>query len=496
MVVIRIVILAALSLIRPCVASSGNCRGDASIVCSQLDQNFTSALFLPDETEYPKLRSENWSQTAWRKPSCIFRPANAQQVQQVVAMLVKSNVCFAVRSGGHSPDPTAANIDNGVLVDLSGLNRVENRPSDQVAVIGSGLRWGEVYSQLQPHNVTVVGGRVLDVGVGGLTLGGGLSYLSDLYGLVCDNVVNFELVLANGSLTNANQTHNADLFWALKGGGNNFGIVTALTLVTYPDMQVWGGVKTYDMKDLPALYAAMLRYQSVRDKDPYANLMLQGFITSTSAVVVLNLIYLGPKESPPAFAPFYGINATSDSTKISSFTEFLATQGPVNFPRRVDWRTTSFTPNAAVYRKIHDLLTATGNSNLLRQITSVPDGTVAFGVQPISANVMAQGALRGGNALGLSAVNQTWHVLDVGWQLEKDDARVHAATRKMTDEIEVASRAEDAYLPYLFMNDASWDQDVIGHYGARNVARMKLVRAKYDPKNTLQRLMPGGFKLH
>ena len=119
----------------------------------------------------------------------------------------------------------------------------------------------------------------------------------------------------------------------MKGGGNNFGIVAAFSLSTYADMQVWGGVKTYAMQDLPALYEAMLQYQSVPQKDPYANLMLQGFITSGSAVVVLNLIYFKPEESSPAFAPFYSINATGDSTKVSSFTEFLATQGPVNFPR-------------------------------------------------------------------------------------------------------------------------------------------------------------------
>lgn len=86
--------------------------------------------------------------------------------------LVESNTRFAIRSGGHSPAPQAANIDGGVLIDLSGFNEVKYEQSDQVAKIGSGLTWGEVYSQLDPFGVTVVGGRVGGVGVGGLTIGG------------------------------------------------------------------------------------------------------------------------------------------------------------------------------------------------------------------------------------------------------------------------------------------------------------------------------------
>lgn len=82
---------------------------------------------------------------------------------------------------------------------------------------------GDVYGTLDPFNLTAVGGRILGIGVGGSILGSGLSYLTDLYGLACDNVVNFEVVLADGSLVNANNTSNTDLFWALKGGINNFG---------------------------------------------------------------------------------------------------------------------------------------------------------------------------------------------------------------------------------------------------------------------------------
>ncbi|KAK0615335.1 hypothetical protein B0T17DRAFT_593042 [Bombardia bombarda] len=480
------------------------CPRDVAAVCSSLNTNFGTSIAQSTEPEYAGLRTENCvpqspflyrphrSETAWRTPACIFRPSSASDLQDVVTVLVGSNTPFAIRSGGHSPDPHAANIDGGVLIDLSLFNTVTYDAINNVAVIGAGLRWGEVYSQLALHNVTVVGGRVLDVGVGGLLLGSGLSYLSDLYGLACDNVVNFEVVLADGSLVNANAVDNPELFWSLKGGGNNFGIVTAFTLTTIADRQVWGGLKLYDIEYLPDLYTAMLEYQTAAEKDLYANLMLQGFITSSGAAVQLNLIYFKDEVAPAAFAPFYSIPTTADTTTLSSFTDFLATQGPAMFPPRVDWHSSSFEPNADVYSAIHDIVTSSAE---LSTITGVTSGTLAFGVQPITTNLIEQGILKGGNALGLSNVNQTWHVIDLGWQSSADDTTVHTAAKTMKEDIIAAAVGESVDLDYIFANDASWDQDVFGSYGSVNIARLKAAQAIYDPTEVFQRLVPGGFKL-
>ncbi|RYP06146.1 hypothetical protein DL764_003322 [Monosporascus ibericus] len=425
------------------------------VTCGELNESFDAAIFAQDEAEYAELRIENWSQTAWRNPSCIFQPTRLEQLQEVIPLLVESHVPFAIRSGGHSAAPDAANIDEGILIDLSGFNEVEYDASRNVAVVGSGLRWREVYSQLDQFNVTVVGGRVLDVGVGGLILGGGVSYLSGLYGLACDNVVNFEVVLADRSVVDANETHHADLFWGLKGGGNNFGIVTRFTLSTYPVNQVWAGIKGYSFDDLPALHEAMLEYQTSTNDD-YSNLMIQGFPGNRSMSAVVSMIYLKPEESPAAFAPFYRLNTTFDTTHVSSFTEFLSSQGVLGLPPRIDMYTSSFKPNLALYTALHEILT---DSPALEQIHSVTAGVSAFGMQPISTNVVEQGLARGGNALGLSPEAQTY------------------------------------YVPYLFMNDASWDQDVIEHYGEDNVRKLKGIQAKYDPDQVFQKLVPGGFKL-
>ncbi|KAJ2984798.1 hypothetical protein NUW58_g5873 [Xylaria curta] len=194
----------------------------ASSACAYLERALGTGVVLPSEDRYQSMTERNWVQTAWASPTCVVQPTSAEQISLAVKYLAKVEVHFAVRSGGHSPAPLGANINDGVLLDMSGFNSVEYHAQRGTAVVGTGMRWGDVYHHLEQHNVTVVGGRILQVGVGGLTLGSGLSYLTDLYGLACDNVENFEVVLADGSIVNANRHSHTDLWWALKGGANNF----------------------------------------------------------------------------------------------------------------------------------------------------------------------------------------------------------------------------------------------------------------------------------
>ncbi|MCJ1261071.1 hypothetical protein MMC22_000935 [Lobaria immixta] len=374
---------------------------------------------------------------------------------------------------------------------MSKFNKIDYDAANNVVQVGAGMRWADVYQSLDRYNVTVVGGRVLDVGVGGLILGGGLSYLSDLHGLACDNVVNFEVVLANASIANASLESNQDLFWALKGGANNFGIITAFTLSTYPIHQVWGGIKTYSLQQLPALFSSMLEYQSNPKKDPYANLMMQAFTTNASIGAVLNMVYLKPEISPPAFAPFYSIPTTGDTTKLQTLTQMMSGQRVPPLPRS-DWIATSFKPSVSLYQKIASIVVSASELN---DIKSVTGGSLALGLQPISSSVERAGSARGGNALGLESANQTWFVLDLAWWDASGDEKVHTATKMIIDKIDRAAIDEGEHVEYLFMNDASYDQDVIGHYGLENVRKMREVQEKYDPGLVFQRLVPGGWKL-
>ncbi|KAI0598823.1 putative FAD-binding oxidoreductase [Biscogniauxia sp. FL1348] len=463
----------------------------ASAACQYLEGTFATETVLPTDEQYQNLSEVNWVQTAWASPTCIVQPTTAEELSELVKHLVAEDVHFAVRSGGHSPAPLGANINDGVLVDMSKFNAVEYDVSRNVAVVGSGLRWGEVYRQLDQYNVTVVGGRILDVGVGGLALGSGLSYLTDLYGLVCDNVVNFEVVLANGTIVNANAQSNSDLWWALKGGANNFGIVTRFTLNAYPIVNVWGGVKVYSLDSLPALFDAMLAYQTAAQKDPYANLMLQAFPLNSTIGVIVNMVYMKPVESPSVFAPFYNISTVADTTKLQTLTEFLASQTAAELPR-LDWFATSFKPDADLYGTLRTILTSAPE---LDQIKALTAGSIAIGWQPISASAIEAGYARGGNALGLESSNQTWLVLDVGWWDSEDDATARNATNGIINKIEDAAKGADKYVDYIFMNDASIEQPVIEHYGAENVDKLRAAQKRYDPDLVFQNLVPGGFKI-
>lgn len=206
----------------------------ALVTCKKLQHHLGPSLIsLPSDDEYVALREENRSQAGLRDPSCIASPRSATEVAEIVVVLVQDGVPFAVRSGNHESIPSEAGTDQGVLITLSNLNEVSYDAGTGLVTLGSGTRWDAVNAELDKNNVAVVGDRTPDVGVGNATSGCGLSYLSDLYALVCDNVVNYEVVLFDGRIVEANINSNPDLFWALKGGSDNAGIVTKFETKTY-----------------------------------------------------------------------------------------------------------------------------------------------------------------------------------------------------------------------------------------------------------------------
>lgn len=165
-------------------------------------------------------------------------PSSAAEVSQTLTALQSAgdgagDWHVAIRSGGHGSD-NANSITDGIIVDLSRLNATTYDAATNIASVGTGARWGHVYADLEKSGVSVTGGREGVVGVGGLLLGGGVSWYNARTGFACDSVVNYEVVLANGLIINANATNHFDLFRALKGGGSNFGIVTRFDLEAFP----------------------------------------------------------------------------------------------------------------------------------------------------------------------------------------------------------------------------------------------------------------------
>ena len=164
-----------------------------------------------------------------------------------------------------------ANIDGGVTIDMTGLSSVDVNEDHSVASVGAGASWLDAYAYLDPLGKSVAGGRNGAVGVGGLTLGGGISYFSPSVGFTCDTAVNFEVVLAPGKLVNANATSHPDLFKALKGGTNNFGLVTRIDFNTVPISKILGGSVVYNTTHLEAVFTAFANRASAKPYDQHAS---------------------------------------------------------------------------------------------------------------------------------------------------------------------------------------------------------------------------------
>ena len=170
------------------------------------------------------MTTQNRSATCQTLPRCILSPSTALEVGHVLKIARFVNATFAIRSGGSNPNRGWANTNgDGLLIDLHRLNKIELSNDNQTVKVGPGNRWLPVYQALETAGVTVLGGRTPTPGVGGVLLGGGIPNFASEYGMACDMVENFEIVLADSTVVNANPTEHSDLFWGLKGGSANFG---------------------------------------------------------------------------------------------------------------------------------------------------------------------------------------------------------------------------------------------------------------------------------
>ncbi len=186
-------------------------------------------------------------------PALVVRPANADDVASALHYAVRHDLAVSVRSGGHSPVGHSTN-DDGMVLDLARLDAVDVLDADRRLVrVGGGATWGAVAAALDPHGWALTSGDTSDVGVGGLTLGGGIGWMVRSHGLAVDNLVGARVVTAEGRLVTASADENADLFWALRGGGGNFGVVVDFDFVAQEAATVHFGTVTYQLDDTAGL---------------------------------------------------------------------------------------------------------------------------------------------------------------------------------------------------------------------------------------------------
>ncbi len=236
-------------------------------------------------------------------PGLVLRPGDAAQVSDALGYARAQDVALSVRSGGHGVSGRSTN-DGGIVIDLGALNAVEVLDHDRGLVrVGAGARWGSVAQALEPHGLAITSGDYGDVGVGGLATAGGIGLLGRGQGLTIDHVRAAEVVLADGSLVRADTENNADLLWALRGAGGNFGILTAIELEAERLDQVIVSRMVYDASDLETL---LERWGQIVESSPRE---LTSFLYAAGGGVQTTTVYAGEhtERAVAALTPFLDV---------------------------------------------------------------------------------------------------------------------------------------------------------------------------------------------
>ncbi|PHH66619.1 hypothetical protein CDD81_6456 [Ophiocordyceps australis] len=476
----------------------------ATSCCALLSARLGDWTVFPDSAAYNASVSSYFSsQAAAARPACIVLAQNAEHVATAVRILAsappaqeddKQNNCrFAIRSGGHAVDARASNIEGGVTLDLRGLSKIDLDLDRSTALVGVGNTWDAVYTKLDALNLGVNGGRVAGVGVGGLTLGGGISYFGTRYGWTADTVSNFEVVLANGSIVNANRFRNANLFWALKGGGNNFGVVTRIDLDTFQQGSFWGGLLTHPSNVSAEAIHEFVKMNSADSYDPYAALILSwGYTPTFGSAILSNIEYTKDTTSTPAvFAGFVNLPRYSGNTSISTSAKrsLEIAQVQQNHYRQI-WVTQTFVSTQAALQA-----TFTRFNQSIASVSSIPDIVWSYTLEPLPPALYARPGAD--NALGLEDREQALVIalFSASWKNPADDAKAQKASRDIVAAIEQDLKRLNALDPYVYMNYAATWQDPIASYGQVNVKRLREVAASVDPHGVFARQVPGGFKI-
>jgi len=187
-----------------------------------------------------------------RRPGVIARPASTDAVAQIVGFARDHGLALAVRGGGHN-GAGLGTVDDGVVIDLSALRDVHVDPDARTVRVGGGCTWAEVDTATGEHGLATPSGIISTTGVGGLTLGGGLGHLTRKFGLSIDNLLEAEVVLASGRVVRASADEHPDLFWALRGGGGNFGVVTSFVFRLHEVGTVIAGPTLWSLDDAPEI---------------------------------------------------------------------------------------------------------------------------------------------------------------------------------------------------------------------------------------------------
>lgn len=233
----------------------------------ELRARLGSQVIVPDDPEYDDARALHNAMID-KRPAVIARCRSAADIAEALEFARRSNLSVAVRGGGHN-GPGFGSVDGGLVIDLSPMNRVDVDPGRRTARVQGGATWAQVDAATHEYGLATPTGIISTTGVGGLTLGGGHGYLTRKHGLTIDNLLAAEVVLADGKVVTASESERPELFWALRGGGGNFGVVTAFTFRLHPVHTVICGPTAWPSAHTADILSWYRDFMPAQDEDLY-----------------------------------------------------------------------------------------------------------------------------------------------------------------------------------------------------------------------------------
>jgi len=440
---------------------------------SALKSQLRGDLIQPGDASYDEAR-KLYNAMIDKKPGAIARCVDAADVMACVNHARSNGILLAVRGGGHN-GPGLGSCDGGLVIDLSRMRGVRVDPVAKTAQVAGGCVWGDVDHATHPFGLAAASGIISTTGVGGLTLGGGIGHLSRKYGLSIDNLLSVDMVLADGSLVTAHDKLNPDLFWAVRGGGGNFGVVTSFTFRLHPVSTVMAGPIFYAVEDAPVVMKAYQQFITTAPEE------ISGFF----AFMMVPPVDLFPASLHlrTVCGVFWCSTASQARTaELLKPTEswakpLLVGVGPVPFPALQSLFDGLYTPGLQWYWKADfvDHLTDESIALHTKHGSHLPSMHSSMHMYPIDGAVHRVGS----GDTAFSYRKTKWAEVIIG--VDPDPANKDKVTKwakEYWDEVHPFS-APGAYVNFMMDEGTA---RVEATYGP-NYARLQAIKAKVDPGN-------------
>ncbi|KAK2036760.1 FAD binding domain-containing protein [Colletotrichum somersetense] len=465
--------------------------------CSALLRVEGLTVLHPADSLYDIRLDTYYSANAAGPPVCMVLPGTTEDVANIARILSTRNCSFGVRSGAHSAFNGSNGLEGGITVDFGYMNSTTYDPSTRIASVQPGSNWGDVYSALNTFGVTAVGGRASVVGVGGFTTGGGYSFHTGTHGFACDSVVNFEVVLASGTVVNANRHENAELWRALKGGSGNFGFVTKFDITVISPNKIWGGITTYESSKKDEVVGAYTNFVN-NNGDTASQAILTLLYGQRGFSLVAVLTNSQAQSTAPAFDEFAGITNVSSTARIGTMAEMVPEfTGPTPLGLYANW----VTGTTSHEEHIVEFITKAATEYARKMQLAAPSSRIELltQLQPVTQSMLDPAIERGGNVLGLERVVKEGPALMWLLSLTTETAEIQKLTLPLLFELKnVINQYADStgvQKNWEFLNYSGLGQNPILHYGQENVEFLRNVSKKYDPAGVFQHSRQTGFHI-